>query len=136
MGYKWPVRSKKPHKFNLDPNAPRGSKLERAVYEILTWREKSGEISDIKCQHSVTLGTETIQNYRTQEKRERVLRWKVDFSFIDNKTGNRVWCEAKGVEGPLYRRQLKMWRAGAGPGLLEIWKGDYRRPTCVEIVKP
>lgn len=137
MGYDWPPKKKKKaHKFNLDPNAPRTSKLERAVYQILLLREKSGEIKDIECQRSVELGTETFTSARSGAVKTRKVKWKPDFSFTIVKTGSRVWCEAKGVETRLYRKQLNLWRGGAGPGDLEIWKGDYRRPYLSEIVRP
>lgn len=135
MGISWPPRKKKAHKFNLDPDAPRTSKLERAVYQILLLREKAGEISDIRQQESVLLGYEEIVNARTLKRRTRAIRWKVDFSFFDRYKLTRVYCEAKGVETSLYRKQLRLWREGAGPGELEIWKGNYRRPTLTEVVK-
>lgn len=136
MGYNWPLRHKKAHKFNLDPNAPRGSKLERSVYEVLLLREKAGRIKDIECQSTVDLGTEAVTNIRTGKVRTRMIRWKVDFSFTDVETDKRVWCEAKGVETRLYRKQLRLWREGAGPGVLEIYKGSYLNPTLVQIIKP
>ena len=135
MGYPWPPRRKRAHKFNLDPGAPRSSKLERAVYELLLLREKAGEIKDIRKQVGVDLARETVKNLRTGKERVRTVRWKVDFSFVCKKTGRTVYCEAKGVETPLYRRQLRLWREGAGPGNLEIWKGDYRRPRMVDFIR-
>lgn len=97
------------------------SKLEAAVHQILRLREKAGEISDIqRGRVELTCG----------------ITWNVDFNFIDKTSGKRVWCEAKGVETERYRLCLKLWRGGHGPGLLEIWKGNWRRPTLVEIVKP
>lgn len=98
------------------------SKLEAAVHQILLIREKAGEISDIQQQCAVDLSCG--------------IKWKVDFSFLNNFSGEKVWAEAKGVETERYRICLKLWRGGNGPGKIEIWKGDYRRPTCVEIITP
>jgi len=135
MGYdisKWnglkrkaPLRRKT--KFNVDPllnrlaGTPRGSKLERAVHGIMKLREKAGEIRDLKQQRRVDLGDG--------------IDWAVDFSFIDNKTGEKTWAEAKGLEDARYRICKKLWKS-RGPGPLEIWKGHYRQPRLVEIVIP
>ncbi len=120
----------------MDRTCGFASKLERTVHHILLLREKSGEIKDIKCQDTVTLGTEVTTNIRTGKVRERTIRWKVDFSFVDRHTGIKTWCEAKGLESHLYRKQLRLWREGAGPGPLEIWKGNYRMPVRAELVIP
>ena len=114
----WP----KKNKFGAIRSNGYGSKLENAVYQILLLREKSGEIKDIRKQHLVDLG------YR--------IFWKVDFSFLEISTDERVWAEAKGIETERYRICLKLWRYGNGPGKLEIWKGSYQRPTLDEIVIP
>lgn len=98
------------------------SKLEAAVYGLLKLRERAGEIIDIKRQASVALGFG--------------LRWKVDFTFQDAKTGRQVWAEAKGAWDRQARRNLKMWEGGAGPGPLEVWQGDYRKPVLVRVVTP
>lgn len=124
------------HKFGAVRTNGHRSKLEAAVRQILDLRQRAGEISDIKCEQSVLLGTETVLNLRTGKSRTRNIQWKVDFSFIEVNTNTRVWCEAKGVETRLYRKQLRLWREGAGPGKLEIWKGDWRRPELVEVVIP
>lgn len=107
-------------KFNAHRTNGMGSKLESAVHDLLKLRERSGAISDIKQQVSVDLGFG--------------IKWKVDFSFVDN--GQTVYAEAKGVETERYRMCLKLWRGGQGPGPLEIWKGDYKRPRLVELVNP
>ena len=98
------------------------SKLEASVFDLLTLREKAGEIRDIRCQHTVDLGFD--------------IRWRVDYSFEEVATSERVWAEAKGLETPDYALKLKLWRNGCGPGRLEIWKGTHVRPRLVEVVKP
>lgn len=109
-------------KYNAVRSGGFGSKLEACVHEILQNRERAGQISDIKQQDRVDLSCGIF--------------WKVDFSFTDNNTGERVWCEAKGVETERYRICLKLWRGGHGAGKLEIWKGSYTNPKLVEIVTP
>lgn len=98
------------------------SKLESAVNQILFLRERAGEIRNIRRQHRVDLGFGIL--------------WKVDFSFELCATDETVFCEAKGIEDATYKHKVKMWRNGAGPGKLEIWKGDYRRPVLVEVISP
>ena len=114
----WPIRR---NKFGAQRTNGYSSKLEAAVRQILDLREKAGEISDIK---------------RGAVELTCGIRWNVDFNYLDVKTGKRVWVEAKGVETERYRICLKLWRGGFGPGVLEIWKGDWRRPVLVDIVKP
>lgn len=126
----------KKHKYNMARTPGGSSKLEEAVYQRLLLREKAGEITDISRQSSVVLGTETVENAITGKKRVRTIRWKVDFSFLIVKPEEQVWAEAKGIETKTYRKQLRLWREGAGPGKLEIWKGDWHRPKIVEIVDP
>lgn len=112
-------RKKAGSKYNAKPTNGFPSKLEAAVHMLLTIREKAGEISDIRRQQSVVLqeGPPTVR-----------IAWKVDFSFIETKTGERVYAEAKGVETADYKLKLKLWRANP-PATLEIYKGSYRRPT-------
>jgi hypothetical protein len=98
------------------------SKLEAAVYQILCLRERAGEIKDIRRQHCVDLGYD--------------IRWKVDFSFTECATGETVWAEAKGQWTADASIKLRMWKNGRGPGKLEIWRGDYRRPQLVEVIEP
>lgn len=123
MGYDWPPNrlKRKKNKFNAIRTGGNASKLEAAVYQILLLREKSGEISDIRQQRGVDLGCG--------------IRWKVDFSFCENKFNRIVWAEAKGVKGDRYRICLKLWR-DHGPGPLEIWEGHYSQPFLKDIVIP
>lgn len=101
------------------------SKLEAAVYYLLQLREKMGEIKNIKRQQTVVLQA-GAQNVR--------ITWRLDFSFEEKKTGQTVYAEAKGIETSDYRLKLKLWRANP-PALLEIYKGDYRRPKLVERIE-
>jgi hypothetical protein len=67
------------------------------------------------------------------------IRWKVDFSFEQRQkddTWVMTWCEAKGFNTADFKIKLKMWREGAGPGPLELWKGNARAPKLVEIIIP
>jgi hypothetical protein len=123
MGYDWPPNrfKTKKNKFNAIRTGGNASKLENAVYQILLLREKAGEISDIRQQRGVHLGCG--------------INWNVDFSFCDNKLNRITWAEAKGIKGERYKICLKLWR-DHGPGILEIWEGDYHNPFRSEIVIP
>jgi hypothetical protein len=102
-------------------NHPHPSMLEASVCEILLLRQKSGEIRDLKWQHTVTL--------------PYGIKWKVDWSFDQGPDWKRTWAEAKGAEGRDYKMKLKMWME-VGPGILEIWKGSAARPYMVKRVVP
>ena len=58
------------------------SGLERKLYEELLFREKAGEIKDLKCQ---------VQVYLTDAK----ILYKPDFYFFDVKRDCEIWAEAK-----------------------------------------
>lgn len=100
------------------------SKLEKAVYDLLKLREITGEIEDIKRQETVVL-QDGPQNMR--------ITWRVDFSFIDVKTGKKVYAEAKGYPTEVYALKLKMFRKNP-PGRLEIYKGTYKNPILTEVI--
>lgn len=102
------------------------SRLEAATYQQLCLMEKAGAIRDLRRQHAVRFPCGNS--------------WKVDFSYIDCETGERVFIESKGVEGEGYRIKKTMY-CGCPileeDGKLEVWKANRRgEPTCVETVKP
>lgn len=98
------------------------SKLEIAVCEVLQWREKAGEIEIRKSQARVYLSPARYCCIP-------------DFECFDLKLQSSFWVEAKGFEVPRWRDTKKLWRT-FGPGPLEIWKGDYKRPRLVETIRP
>lgn len=96
------------------------SKLEAALYQFLKLREKSGEISDIKCQETVYL------------TKARII-YKPDFSFVMN--DKKVFAESKGFETSDWRIKRRLWQH-YGPGNLEIYKGSAARLTLHETLTP
>lgn len=102
------------------------SLLEREVYQILVRREESGEIREIKRQTVVVLKD-------CKECGDRVT-WKIDFSFVDCKSDQLTYCEAKGVETNDYKKKLKLFKKNA-PAPLEIYKGSWQRPKLVERIE-
>lgn len=97
------------------------SKLEASVYQMLQFRERAGEISDIKCQHRVNLIGQVF--------------WRVDFSYIDNATNERCFVEAKGFRTADYEIKKKLWPECRAERL-EIWGGSYQRPRLMETIIP
>lgn len=98
------------------------SKLEASVYQILKIMEKAGEIKDLKTQEYV---------YLTEAR----IAYIADFSYIDCKSGEKVWAEAKGLETDVWRIKRRLW-AYFGPGQLVIYKGTYRNPKLYETITP
>jgi hypothetical protein len=110
-------------KCALGHNHP--SALEASVCQTLQLRQRAGDIKNIKYIATVHLAFG--------------VRWKVDFSFeqrLKDDTWVMTWCEAKGFNTADFKIKLKMWREGAGPGPLELWKGSARAPKLVEIIIP
>jgi hypothetical protein len=62
------------------------------------------------------------------------IRWKVDFSFIEN--GQLVFAEAKGKEDRDFKLKFRLWKEGRGLGPLELWKGTAARPLLVGTYYP
>lgn len=113
---------KKKHKYGAIKYAGFDSKLEAAVYQILKFREKAKEITDIKCKQTVHLTRADIS-------------WCIDFSFIDLKSGELMYCEAKGVQDKRYMIVKKLYKF-YGPAALEIWKGTWQSPYLEETIIP
>lgn len=101
------------------------SALENAVHLILKERESLGEITDIKCQHTIVLQT---------GDKKTIIRWKVDFSFTNTQTGLTELCEAKGVETDSYKLKLRIYRKHS-PYRLTIYKGTWQRPIIAEVIE-
>lgn len=100
------------------------SKLEWSVYQILCARVQSGELKDLKRQHTIIL---------QDGPRDVRISWRVDFSAIEVLTGRVFFCEAKGHESKDFKIKLKMFKKNP-QGVLEIWGGDYRRPFMKERI--
>lgn len=116
----------RPNKYNAKKVQKAGiwfaSRLESAVHDILLLQEKAGEIRDIKCQPQV---------YLTEAK----IGYRPDFSYVDEKTGQTVYVEAKGVEVETWLIKKKLWKCyGLGP--LFIFKGRHDKPYLREVIIP
>ena len=98
------------------------SKLEAAVYDILTFRERAGEISNIECQVQVSL---------TDAK----IIYKPDFKFYDLKKNRICYAEAKGYKTSDWLLKKRLWKYYMDAPL-EIWEGNYNYPKLMETVIP
>lgn len=123
MGYS--IRRRTPlrrSKFGNVYSCGFASKLEAAVVQILRFREKAGQIFDVRLQHAVEL---------TDAK----IRCKIDASYLIDEAMPRIYVEAKGVVTERWAIIEKLW-PHYGPGPLELWKGDFRGPKMVDLIKP
>jgi hypothetical protein len=109
------------NKYNAVRTGDFPSKLEASVYGMLKLREAQGEIKDIKRYPSVKLMGGAVT-------------WKIDFSFVEVKSGNLVYCEAKGVSTADFRLKLKIFKTEM-PASLEIWRGTAKRPFLSERIE-
>lgn len=98
------------------------SKLEASVYSILKNRENLGEIKIVQVQDHIYLSDARIT-------------YVPDFKCLDVKSGDNFWVEAKGFQGPRWPTIKKMWKV-FGPGKLEIYRGNYKRPFLDKIIVP
>ena len=105
------------------------SKLEASVYVMLRDQVKLGLITNLELQDTVTL-KEACKHCGAKSK-----KWKVDFSYVDSKTSEKVYVEAKGNEGAKFKQDKRLWKQNP-PAKLEIWKGSAARPKLVEIIEP
>lgn len=99
-----------------------GSKLETAVFQVIKFRERANEIRFLQQQDRIALTAAEIA-------------YIPDFKCEDLKTGEIFWIEAKGFETPEWRIKRRLWQH-YGPGKLEIWMGDWRKPFLKETIIP
>lgn len=99
------------------------SKLEAALFQQFLLRERNAEISGIYLQPKV---------YLTAAR----LLYTVDFLFWDIRLGIGVWAEAKGRVGRDWAIKKRLWKAGYGPGRLEIYTGSHLRLEGPEVIIP
>lgn len=98
------------------------SKGECNCYEFLRRLERTGEISDLKCQVSIRLGP---------NKR----RWILDFKYFDNEIGKDVWADFKGFETDRWKHLLDLWVL-EGPAPLRVYSGYGFKVRVTETITP
>lgn len=121
-GAEWLAQSKsKRNKFGAVATDSFPSKLEKAVFDILSMMQLAGEIRDLKRYPSVAL--------------TKRIRWKVDGNYVECKTGQLIFWEAKGMMTAECGLKLRLWRE-IGPGPLHWWTGHHSDPRLTEIILP
>lgn len=98
-----------------------GSKLERAVYEILKLQQAAGELKILKTQECI---------YLTDAR----ILYKPDFTCEDSINGEVFWVEAKGLKTPVWAIKKRLWTAGYGPGKLIVYEGNHSRLFISETI--
>lgn len=122
------------HKYRAQKTAVLGagsafpSRLEAAVYAHFALLQKAELIQNLERYPSVLLKP------ACKECKAKAIRYKVDMCYQD-KQGVTRYVEAKGAECRTWLRNKRLWK-DYGPGPLEVWKGDWKRPRLVEIIEP
>lgn len=96
------------------------SKLERSVCELIRLRELAGDLEHLAHEETVYLS------------RARY-RYVADFKCRDK--AGVLFIEAKGFADKRWPTTKKLWKA-YGPGRLEIWIGNHRRPVLEKTIVP
>lgn len=99
------------------------SKLEKALFDLLSLRERAGEIRDL-AHHP---GTVFLSEARIQ--------YRPDFRFTNCATGETEYAESKGFQDQKWPLKKKLWKS-YGPGKLEIWMGSAASLRLVEMLNP
>lgn len=99
------------------------SKLEKSLFDLLSLRERGGEIRDL-AHHA---GTVFLSDARVQ--------YRPDFRFINCETGETEYAESKGFETSDWRIKRRLWLS-YGPGKLHIYKGAAGRLVLAETLSP
>lgn len=102
------------------------SKAEAHMYLYLKQLETVGEIKDIRHQIQITLLDGPVKMRRT---------YKVDFSYVDVKSGEQIFVEVKGWQTDRWKANLLLWRH-IGPGPLRVYSCAWGKLQLVEEVFP
>lgn len=102
------------------------SKLESAVCGIISLREQAKELELIQVE-------DHIQICCKEESCKAKISYVADFKCLDLKSGEVFWIEAKGYADHVWPLKKRLWKHH-GPGKLEIWVGNYRKPYLDEII--
>jgi hypothetical protein len=95
---------------------------EADCFRWLELREKSGEIKNLQTQVSVRL-----------TKAE--LRWVLDFTWEDPRTGETIFADFKGAITERWRILEKLW-PHYGPGRLQVISGSGMRMRVAKEIIP
>lgn len=88
------------------------SQKEANDYEVLRWREKAGEIRDLKRQVPFVIVDKSEYG--------RALKYIADFTYTDCETGEFVVCDSKGVKTDVYRLKKRLMAERYGLVIKEL----------------
>jgi hypothetical protein len=86
------------------------SKREAARYRDLLWLQEANAIERLECQPS----------FKIEVKGKPICKYIADFSYIDRRTGEKVYEDVKGVRTRLYRLKKKLVEAIHDVEIIEI----------------
>ncbi len=99
------------------------SKAEKALFHLLSLRERGGEIRNL----SHHPGTVFLSEARVQ--------YRPDFRFIETATGETAYAEFKGYSTQAWAIKKRLW-AKYGPGKLYIYGGSVSSIKLLETLNP
>lgn len=99
------------------------SKLEKSLFDLLSLREKAGEIGYL----SHHPGTVFLSEARIQ--------YRPDFRYVNRETGKTEYAESKGFQDQKWPLKKKLWKF-YGPGILHIYMGSATNLKLVETIIP
>lgn len=99
------------------------SQLEKALFDLLSLKQRAGEIRDL-AHHP---GTVYLSEARVQ--------YRPDFRFTNCENEEVEYAESKGFETSDWRIKRRLWQS-YGPGKLYIYKGSAGRLKLAETLIP
>lgn len=99
------------------------SQLEKALFDLLSLRERAGEIRDLAHQPGTVFLSEARIQYRP------------DFRFTNCQTEQVEYAESKGFQDQKWPLKKKLWTK-YGAGTLYIYMGTARSLKLVETITP
>lgn len=115
------------NKYGMSAN---GSKLEKAIGEMLYLREKAGELCNVQEQVRVQI---CCKDPECPSKMR--INSIVDFSAFDIKQSKTIYIEAKGFETEAWRIKRRLWMHN-GAGDLELHHGSCKNHYLKETLSP
>lgn len=119
------------NKFGNIRTSGAASKGEAALHEYLLWRQKAGEIRNVRTQQSVYLTDARIQYIAD-------FAYEVRTGYVDKDRFDlweSEWAEFKGFETDTWRIKRRLWMH-YGPGRLVVYKGSATKLSQFEVLDP
>lgn len=131
-----PYKLGRRHKYNVAPQTERYSAILGRTFHSAAERRYAEHLYARHLNHEIT-----YPEFQVRVKLQDTIlsvNMIVDFKYFDERLGEWVWDEFKGMETPSFRRQKKAWEQ-IGPGLYCVTKenrGDKIVPYRFEYIRP